>query len=221
MPLQSGFAQNWLQTTEEVITGFEFYPAIESPAGKLAGADDLELTRNRRLDRPHLLLPVNRGGAPDDRHRESVFHSRPGCDRSAHGRQAPRREGARHGRRHPQRQLDGAAEQRAPLRAAAQGGHRDLRVQPHDAASENDGGRRRVVDRRHDELRQPIVRAQRREQRLRVRWPARETARGDLRRRHQRLRCDDIEEVAEAGLCSTSSHRTRSRCFRSRSKPSW
>jgi cardiolipin synthase len=36
MPLQSGFAQNWLQTTEEVITGLEFYPAIESPAGELA-----------------------------------------------------------------------------------------------------------------------------------------------------------------------------------------
>ena len=36
MPLQSGFAQNWLQTTGEVITGSEFYPAIESPAGALA-----------------------------------------------------------------------------------------------------------------------------------------------------------------------------------------
>ena len=36
MPLQSGFAQNWLQTTEEVITGLEFYPAIELPAGELA-----------------------------------------------------------------------------------------------------------------------------------------------------------------------------------------
>lgn len=36
VPLQTGFAQNWLQTTEEVITGFEFYPAIEAPAGELA-----------------------------------------------------------------------------------------------------------------------------------------------------------------------------------------
>jgi len=36
VPLQTGFAQNWLETTEEVITGFEFYPAIEAPAGTLA-----------------------------------------------------------------------------------------------------------------------------------------------------------------------------------------
>jgi len=36
MPLQSGFAQNWIQATGEVITGFEFYPAIEEPAGTLA-----------------------------------------------------------------------------------------------------------------------------------------------------------------------------------------
>src|SRR5688572_13902838 len=36
MPLQTGFAQNWLQATGEVITGFEFYPPMEEPAGKLA-----------------------------------------------------------------------------------------------------------------------------------------------------------------------------------------
>jgi cardiolipin synthase A/B len=36
MPLQSGFAQNWIQATGEVITGFEFYPAIEEPAGTLS-----------------------------------------------------------------------------------------------------------------------------------------------------------------------------------------
>jgi len=36
IPLQTGFAHNWQQATEEVITGFEFYPAIAAPAGKLA-----------------------------------------------------------------------------------------------------------------------------------------------------------------------------------------
>ncbi len=36
MPLQTGFAQNWLQETGEIITGYEFYPEIEEPAGKLA-----------------------------------------------------------------------------------------------------------------------------------------------------------------------------------------
>ena len=36
MPLQTGFAQNWLQATSELITGFEFYPPSTTPAGKLA-----------------------------------------------------------------------------------------------------------------------------------------------------------------------------------------
>jgi cardiolipin synthase len=36
MPLQSGFAQNWLEATSEIVTGSEFYPANETPAGKLA-----------------------------------------------------------------------------------------------------------------------------------------------------------------------------------------
>jgi cardiolipin synthase len=35
-PLQTGFAHNWLQATGELITGFEFYPASESPTGDLA-----------------------------------------------------------------------------------------------------------------------------------------------------------------------------------------
>ena len=47
--------------------------------------------------------------------------------------------------------------------------NRDPRVQPHDAPSQDDGGGLAVGDDRDDELRQPIVRAQRREQRLLLR----------------------------------------------------
>ncbi len=36
VPLQTGFAQNWLETTCELITGFEFYPALDEPAGPLS-----------------------------------------------------------------------------------------------------------------------------------------------------------------------------------------
>ncbi len=36
VPLQTGFAQNWLQSTGEIVTGFEFYPALDAPAGTLA-----------------------------------------------------------------------------------------------------------------------------------------------------------------------------------------
>ena len=36
LPLQTGFAHNWLQATSELITGFEFYPDITEPAGTLS-----------------------------------------------------------------------------------------------------------------------------------------------------------------------------------------
>jgi cardiolipin synthase len=36
IPLQTGFAHNWLQATGELITGFEFYPDIDAPAGTLS-----------------------------------------------------------------------------------------------------------------------------------------------------------------------------------------
>lgn len=36
VPLQTGFAQNWMQATGELITGFEFYPAMEALPGKMA-----------------------------------------------------------------------------------------------------------------------------------------------------------------------------------------
>ncbi len=35
-PLQTGFAQNWMETTCELVTGMEFYPVIEKPAGTVA-----------------------------------------------------------------------------------------------------------------------------------------------------------------------------------------
>ncbi len=36
MPLQTGFAQNWLEATGELVTGAEFYPVVDIPPGKLA-----------------------------------------------------------------------------------------------------------------------------------------------------------------------------------------
>ena len=48
MPLQTGFAQNWLQTTGELISGRLYLPA-DDPAGHAGGADDHELAGNRRL----------------------------------------------------------------------------------------------------------------------------------------------------------------------------
>ena len=196
MPLQTGFAQNWLQTTGEVVTGFEFYPAVEEPAGALTVQTILSSPESgASTARTFYYLSIAAARRSVDIANPYFVPDQGAIDLLVGGK-AARREGARHGRGHPQRQLDCQTEQRAAIRAIAEGRHRDLRVQPHDAPSEDDGGRWSLVNGGHDQLRQPFVRAQRREQRLRLRSSACETAGGDLRRRHHRLRGDDAEEVA-------------------------
>ncbi len=159
VPLQTGFAQNWLQTTEEVVTGFEFYPVLDKPAGKLAVQTILSSPETgASTARTFYYLSIAAA-------RRSIFIANPyfvpdqgAIDLLVAAKGRGRRR-AHHGGGHSQRQLDGAAEQRAALRSVSQSGHRDLRVQPHDAAPEDDGRRRRMGDRRHDQLRQPLVRA--------------------------------------------------------------
>ena len=165
MPLQTGFAQNWLRTTGEMVSGPEFFPPARA-GGRGGGHDGAELAVGRRVARAHALLPGDRLRPPLDPDRQPVFRARPGGGgRVARGARARRRR-AGHRLRHPQRQLAGAPQQRAPVRPAARGRRRDLRIQPHDAAPEDDGRRRRLGDDRHRQLRQPLVRLQRREQRL-------------------------------------------------------
>ena len=205
VPLQTGFAQNWLQTTGELITGFEFYPSIDEPAGKLAvqtilsspetGASTartfyyLSIAAARRtiyIANPYfvpdqgaidLLVAAKRRGV-DVRIMVAGIHNDNWMARQNSVR------------------LYG------PLLKA---GIEILRIQPHDAPSEDDGGRRRVGDGGHDELRQPLVRAQRGEQRVLLRCGARAKARGDFRGRHQGLRRDDARGMAEAAAAATRS----------------
>ena len=61
-PLQTGFAQNWLECTGELVTGPHFYPA-PTPAGDLCAADDHELAGDRRVDGARDVLPGDFGGA--------------------------------------------------------------------------------------------------------------------------------------------------------------
>ncbi len=173
VPLQTGFAHNWLQATGELVTGFEFYPALDTPAGTLAvqtilsspetGASTartfyyLSIAAARRsiyIANPYFvpdqgaidLLVAAKGRGVDVRVMVAGIHNDNWLARQNSVR------------------LYG------PLPESR---HRHLRVQPHDASPENDGRRRRVVDRGHHELRQPLVRAQRGEQRLLLRRGAR------------------------------------------------
>ena len=81
-PLQTGFAQNWLQTTGELISGPLYYPPLER-SGAPGCSDDHELTGDRRLDGAHHVLPVDRLRAPVDLHRQPVLRARRGGDRCA------------------------------------------------------------------------------------------------------------------------------------------
>ena len=110
-PLQTGFAQNWLQTTGELISGPLFYPPPD--AGRAArGADDHELARNRRVHGADDVLPVDHLRAPIDLHRQSVLRAGRSGDRRAGGCQRRGVDVRVMVGRHPQRQLAGAPEQR-------------------------------------------------------------------------------------------------------------
>ncbi len=64
-PLQTGFAQNWLEATGELVTGPYFYPSPVA-AGDLSLQTHHELARNRRLDRARDVLHGHLGGAHHD-----------------------------------------------------------------------------------------------------------------------------------------------------------
>ena len=77
VPLQTGFAHNWQQTTGELLSGDAYYPTHRRrrPAGR---ADAPELAGNRRLERADDVLPVDRLCARVDLHRQSVLRARSG-----------------------------------------------------------------------------------------------------------------------------------------------
>ena len=143
-PLQTGFAQNWLQTTGELMSGGSYYPAIE-PRGDAAAADDHELAGDRRVDRPHDVLPVDRLRAPS-RSTSPIPYFVPDPVAIDTLIEAKRRgvdvrimvAGIRN---------DNWLARQNSVRlygAPARGRHRDPRIQPHDAPSEDDGRRRRL-----------------------------------------------------------------------------
>ena len=190
VPLQTGFAHNWQQTTGELVTGDAFYPEIE-PAGRLAAQTLLsspEAGASSVRTMYYLSIVVL---ARIGLHRESVLHSGPRRLSSCSSRRTARRGRAHHGVRHPERQLARPTEQRASVRAAARRRDRDPGVQPDDAAPQDHGGRSELGDGRHDQLRQSIVRAQRREQRLLLPSRPRSTTAFDFSRRPDGLCAGD------------------------------
>ena len=73
-PLQTGFAQNWLECTGELVTGPHFYPAA-APRGRSFAADDHELAGDGRIDGARDVLPGDFCGAHVDRHREPLLRA--------------------------------------------------------------------------------------------------------------------------------------------------
>ena len=130
-PLQTGFAENWLQTTGELISGPLYYPPHAEPAGPYAAqtimsSPEIGASTVRTMYYLSIICA-----------RKSLYIANPyfvpdaGGDRRADRGQAPRRRRADHGVGRAQRQLAGAAEQRPAVRPAARGRHRDPRIQPH------------------------------------------------------------------------------------------
>ena len=89
-PLQSGFAQNWLETTSELVTGPEYYPTPDE-AGTLPVQCDHELAGGRRVLRSDAVLPLDRLRPKVHPRREPVFHPGRRGDRRARRREEARR----------------------------------------------------------------------------------------------------------------------------------
>ena len=169
-PLQTGFAQNWLQTTGELISGPLYYPLAASRPGTLALQTIMSSPEIGASTVAHHVLPVDHLRAALDLHRQPVLRARTRrrCDALIEAKQ-PRRRRARSWCPASTTTTGSRARTASGCSAAARGRHRDPRIQPHDAPPQDDGGGRVLVHGRHDQLRQPLVRAQRREQHLRLR----------------------------------------------------
>ena len=168
-PLQTGFAQNWLQTTGELISGPLFYPPHWTPAGPLAAqtimsSPEIGASTVRTMYYLSIICAresiyiANPYFVPDEAAIDALVDAR---NRGVDVRIMV--SGIRND--------NWLARQNSvrSVRPVARGRHRHSRIQPDDAPSQDDGRRRRLGHDRDDQLRQPIVRAQRREQRLLLR----------------------------------------------------
>ena len=158
-----------------------------------------QLARLGRLDARADTLPDAFGrGARERADYDALLPARP--------QRAPR-DGARARARRPDRDRHARRPQRPPadahfepqaLRRPAQGRRARLRVPAGHDSREDDGGGRRVVGRRHVELRQPLVRPERRGERRRPRPPARGARRRGLRARPRGEPRDELRGVARS-----------------------
>ena len=101
-PLQTGFAQNWSQTTGELLSGATYYPEHERVRADCHGADGHELAGVGRIIRAPYALSADRLRAPIDLHRQSLLHPGSGGDRHARRGDATWRGCADHGLREAQ-----------------------------------------------------------------------------------------------------------------------
>ena len=82
VPLQTGFAHNWQETTGELLTGGAYLSrAIEPREARRANA--AQLARHRFIERPDDVLPVSRLGPAVHRDRQPLLRARPGGHRDA------------------------------------------------------------------------------------------------------------------------------------------
>ncbi len=168
-PLQTGFAQNWLQTTGELISGPLYYPPHSTPAGPLAvqtimSSPEIGASTVRTMYYLSIICArksiyiANPYFVPDEAAIDALVDARNrGVDVRImvsgirNDNWLARQNSVRLFGPHPR------------------GRNRHPRIQPDDAPSQDDGRRRGVGHDRDDELRQSLVRVQRREQRLLLR----------------------------------------------------
>ena len=199
--LQGAFAENWLEGTGEVLAGDDYLPELEpvDDGGPMQVVRSSAKVGDTNAEALYYLAIASA--------RESIeltaayFVPRPGLHRCA-----LRRRRARRRRPHPRpraahRQGLRPGRRQGRLRRAARRRRAAVRVPADDAAREDPLHRRRLVLGRHDQLRQPLVPAPRRDHALRLGRALRRQASRRLRPRPRALgrdRARSLETPAAA-----------------------
>ena len=153
--LQGAFAENWLEATGDVLAGDDDLPPLEALPDRAATMQSIRSSAGVGDTNVETLFFLTIASARRTIDLTSAYFApRPAflkalADASARGRRGARarpRPPHRQGRRAPDRALD--------LRPAAGGRRAGLRVLPHHAPRQVDGGGRRLVNDRVGELRQ-------------------------------------------------------------------
>ena len=205
--LQGAFLENWLEATGELLAGDGYLPELDP----ITDGAPMQVVVSGPGSQPHEhrgdVLPRDRVGSAHDPADDRVLRSAADVRRGAARRRRPRGRCRDHRARTAHRQAGRAIGRSGGVRAPARRGDRHLRVPAHHAARQDARDRRSLVLDRLRQLRQPVVRAERRGDAVRPERARGAEAGGRVRGRPRSERTDRGVEMDAAFAGSSAPSR--------------